>query len=1198
MKTFPALFVLLAAQSLPAAFELKDQPGEYLEVRENGRAVARYMYSSDFSTPELRHDHYKPFLHVMDAAGSAPITKGPGGAFTHHRGIFLGWSKLKVGEKVYDRWHMKGGEQIHRRFTGQEADAHHAGFTSLVEWTGDNGIALREERSFQFLTPPAGSLLLVEMRSVLHAVGGETLLDGDPEHAGLQFRPAGELDPAETQFLYPRENAEPHKDRDYPWVGEEFTLAGKRYGVVFLNHPDNPKQTPFSAYRDYGRFGAWFKDAIPAGGKREIKVRFMVSANGLPEPGEIQKQANAFTGLQLPVPGITRAKAEAPKKPEPKKPEKSEPKPAAAVPEKAAAPVQAPALASATKETQKVLAGGSEGEKSAGPRRAGGGPENPVLKFHPPVPEVLTAEQALQRLKLPKGFHAELVASEPMIESPVAVSWDAKGRLYVVEMRGYMHDMEAKGEDQPIGRISRLEDTDGDGRMDKSTVFVDQLLMPRAVMALGDGALVGVPPRLLWYHDTNGDGVADRHEEVVGDFGKEGGQPEHMANSPLWMRDNWIQCAGYGQRLRLERGQWTVEPTVPGGQWGLTQDDWGRPFFNYNSALLHADLVPPKWYTRNPHLTLRTGLNRKLVTDGICWPSHPTPGVNRGYIEETTKPDGTKSPGTLREDGTLRSVTATCGAAVYRGGLFPKEYQGNVFAPEPSGNLVKRIKLEESGGVIQGRNALEDTEFLTSTDERFRPVNAYTGPDGALYIVDFARGIIQHKAFLTYYLAANIQERKLEQPIGLGRIYRIVPDAKKPKFQPLGDQPALWVDRLNDPNGWVRDTAQQLLVERADMAVVPALEKLALHGPTPQARVHALWTLDGLRALQPTLVTAALADREPKVRVAAVRLADRTLLPELLKLLQDKNPEVRLQLAFALSPQPGQETALIQLLEAGGSLLLGEAVVSGLAGRELEFLETLVALPVQKQKTFLGTGVFPLLSGAVIAEHRSARTARLLELVSTQPARSPLQAALLEGMAGKPLAKGAKPRLVYLDEEPAALAKLLATPDSKTRSVVQTVAQKLAWPGKPGVPPKPVVQPLTPAQEALYEKGRTIYTGICAGCHQPGGSGLEGLAPPLVDSDWVLGPADRAGKIILHGLNGPVTVSGVVWRLEMPALGQLSDEDIAGVLTYIRREWEHGASPVTPADVARWRSENADRNRAWTADELKKPAAPKNTAAR
>jgi mono/diheme cytochrome c family protein len=673
-----------------------------------------------------------------------------------------------------------------------------------------------------------------------------------------------------------------------------------------------------------------------------------------------------------------------------------------------------------------------------------------------------------------------------------------------------------------------------------------------------------------------------------------------MANSPLWMRDNWIQFAGYGQRLRLEHGKWTVEPTVPGGQWGLTQDDWGRPFFNYNSALLHADLVPPKWYTRNPHLLSRTALNRKVITEGICWPSHPTPGVNRGYIEETIKPDGTKSPGTLREDGTLRSVTATCGAVVYRGGLFPKEYQGDVFAPEPSGNLVKRIKLEESGGVIQGHNTVEGSEFLTSTDERFRPVNAYTGPDGALYVVDFARGIIQHKAFLTYYLAANIQERKLEEPIGLGRIYRIVPEGKKPQFQPLANQPAHWVDCLKETNGWIRDTAQRLLVERGDTSVVPDLEKMALKGPTPQARVHALWTLDGLRALQPGVVTAALADRAPKVRVAAVRLADRTLQAELLKCVSDKDPEVRLQVAYVLSAQPGPdvETALVELLKAGGSPLLSEAVVSGLAGRELDFLEKLLAMPVTGRDSILSSGVFPLLSGAVMAEHRSARTARLLELVSAQPARSTRQAALLEGMAGKPLAKGAKPRLVYLDEEPAALAKLLATPDPKTRGIVETVAHKLAWPGKPGVPPKPVVQPLNAAQQALYEKGRTIYTGICAGCHQPGGAGLEGLAPPLVDSDWVLGPADRAARIILHGLNGPVTVSGVVWRLEMPALAQLSDEDIAGVLTYIRREWEHTAAPVAPGDVAKWRAENSSRNRAWTAEELKKPAAPKNTASR
>jgi putative membrane-bound dehydrogenase-like protein len=1180
------LFVLAAAlfsAEVRAGFELKEEAGEYLEVKEDGRTLARYMVSSDFSTPGKRLEHYKPYLQVMDAEGRLPITKGAEGSFPHHRGIFLGWSKLTVRGRTYDRWHMKGGEQVHRRFLSRSVTEGQASFVSAVEWTGENQEpVLEEERAFTFLRPPEGAYALIEMRSRLRAVAGETVLDGDPEHAGLQFRPAEEVIPGETVYLYPVEKAAPHTDRDYPWVGETFSLRGNRYSVVFLNHPANPGNTLFSAYRDYGRFGAWFKDTIPSGGDRELRVRFLFVKGEMPSPAWIQEAHDQFTGSHCPTPRVTALRGESSVKPVDRELTKPSVSLAGAVIES----VPAPSVTALT-----------DAEKSVGPRRAGGGPERPLLKFHPPVPEVLSGEAARARLKLPEGFRAELVASEPMIDSPVALSWDARGRMYVVEMRGYMHDVDGTGEDQPIGRVSRLEDTDGDGRMDRSTVFVDRLLMPRAVMVVGDGVLVGEPPRLVWHRDTDNDGVADRSEVVAEDFGKEGGQPEHMANSPVWMMDNWIEFAGHGQRLRFEKGQWASEPAVPGGQWGLTQDDWGRPYFNYNSALLHANLVPPKLYTRNPRLVSRSALNFKVMVDGSTWPSHPTPGVNRGYIETTSKPDGGTLPGTLRPDGTLRSVTATCGAAIYRGALFPEEYRGNAFVPEPSGNLVKRLILDEEGGVVTGRNACEESEFLSSTDERFRPVNAYTGPDGALYVVDFARGVIQHKAFLTYYLVANIQERKLEQPVQLGRIYRIVPEKSHPRRAVLPEESAGLVQSLEDPNGWVRDTAQRTLVERGDLVAIEPLRKMAVQGRTAQARVQALWTLEGLHQLSPELVSGALADADPKVRVAAVRLADRSLLPELLKKVGDTDAEVRLHLAFALSSQVGPEveSALVALLRTGGSPLLGEAVVSGMAGRELAFVERLLGENTVADNELIESRVLTLLAGAVAGQNRSASTVRLLDVTDQLPAGSKRQEALLVGMAGKPVDKGAKPRLVYLDAEPPALARLQAHASPKTRHAITALHAKLAWPGKPGVPPPPKIVPLNEAQQVLYDQGRALYAGICAGCHQPGGAGLEGLAPPLVDSEWVLGPADRPARIILQGLNGPISVGGTVWRLEMPALGQLSDQDIAGILTYIRREWEHVSSPVSPKDVANWRAENSSRTKAWTAEELKKPE-PKRSA--
>jgi mono/diheme cytochrome c family protein/glucose/arabinose dehydrogenase len=829
-----------------------------------------------------------------------------------------------------------------------------------------------------------------------------------------------------------------------------------------------------------------------------------------------------------------------------------------------------------------------------GPRRAGGGPENPEIKFKLPPPPVLTPQETMKTFQIAAGFEIQLVATEPLIEAPIALSWDDQGRLYVVEMRGFMHDVDGAGEDQPSGRVSRLEDTNGDGIMDKGTVFADNLVLPRAVMALGDGALIGEPPTLIWYRDTDGDGVADK-KEIVNDkeFGRANGQPEHMANSPTWMMDNWIWCSNHPFRYRFQNGKFTSAPTQGFGQWGRSQDDWGRQFFNYNSDFLRCDIVPPEFYARNPRLAERSAINFQVTREQATWPARPTPGVNRGYLEDSRKSDGTFVKGTLRPDGTLQSCTATCGATIYRGDLFPAEFRGNAFIPEPSGNLVKRLVLNEKDELLSAKNATPGTEFLTSTDERFRPVNAYTGPDGALYIVDMARGILQHKGFLTYYLVANIQERKLEQPLNLGRIYRIVPSGAKPVPVTVPREPAAIVPLLAHANGWVRDTAQRVLVERGDTSVVEAVKSIAASGATPQARLHALWTLEGLGALTPEFITAQLHDADAQVRCAAVRLADRTLEAELVKLTDDPSAAVRLNLAFVLSPLPGPEVenALVNLLETARGPLLGEAVASGRMGRELEFLETLLQQPAGTQEKFGPSEIFQTLAGCVMKERRASRVARLLELVAGQIDGSPGQLALVTGMAGKsPVKNAPKVRPVILDEAPAALSNLAKHP--KAKALVARLDPLLTWPGKPGYVPPPTIEPLTPEQQTRFDQGKTLYAAICATCHQPTGTGLAGLAPPLVNSEWVLGPAERPIRIVLHGLTGPVDVEGVKWQLEMPGLPIFTDEDLAGLLTYIRREWEHTASPVAPDEVAAVRTAFKDRTTSWTAAELLKAGKP------
>src|SRR3954463_1426075 len=483
---------------------------------------------------------------------------------------------------------------------------------------------------------------------------------------------------------------------------------------------------------------------------------------------------------------------------------------------------------------------------------------------------VLSPEDEMKTFFMPPGYHVELVASEPMIEEPILIDWDADGRMWVIEERGYMQDLPATNQRDPIGRISVLEDTNGDGKMDKKTVFMDGLVLPRALKVLDHGVLIGEPPHLWLARDTNGDLKADTKEMVVDTYGQELGNIEHNANSLTWALDNWMYTSEHNGYLRLKDGKFDYQPTLSRGQWGATQDDAGRIYRNTNEAALFVDLVPARYFMRNPNLVRTRGSYESLTNEEVnrVWPVRPTRAVNRGYQE-----------GILRPDGTLAHFTSVCSPTVYRGDRLPADLYGNVFVAEPAANLVSRIIVSDDGTTLQSKKAYADAEFLASTDERFRPVYLSSAPDGTLYIVDEYHGIIQHKGFITEYLRDQILAHKLEAPIHMGRIWRIVHDTTRRDGPPaLGSESATQlVGRLSHPNGWWRDKAQQLLIQRGDRSVVPALKKLAASSTDPRTRLHALWTLDGLDSLDPAMVTSALEDKSRDVRANAVRLSERFL---------------------------------------------------------------------------------------------------------------------------------------------------------------------------------------------------------------------------------------------------------------------------------------------------------------------------------
>ena len=558
----------------------------------------------------------------------------------------------------------------------------------------------------------------------------------------------------------------------------------------------------------------------------------------------------------------------------------------------------------------------------------------------PPAP-ALSVEQELATFALPPELTIECVASEPLVVDPVDVAFDGEGRLWVVEMRSYMPNIDGEGETAPTGRVAVLSDTDGDGLMDAREEFLEGLVLPRGVMPYRDGALVLVPPELRFYRDTDGDGQADTHEVIERGLG--GIQsPEHAANAPRWTHDNWVQLSNHRLRYREVDGVWQSQRTNGGGQWGLALDETGRAYFNTNSDGLRGDLFSSHYALRNASYGTAGGVNVRLARDQVVWPSRMNPGVNRGYRKET-----------LRDDFTLASFTGACGPLVYLGDALPPEYRGDAFVAEPCGNLIKRFRLVDGEGLsLSAQNAYEGREFLTSTDERFRPVNLVDGPDGALYVVDLYRGVLQHRLFVTSWLRKQVEERGLEEPLGLGRIWRIRPSEWEREV-PSATSQASWtelVEELSSANGWRRMNAQRVIVEEGagDADAIELLRQAVAERPTALGRAHALQALTGIGALDEASTLAALKDEDERVQLAALRCGEESLslgsaavLAEVARLARSDHGRVRHQALLSLG---GARTAAADRLlaelatEDCSSKLERAALLSGIHGRELSLL--------------------------------------------------------------------------------------------------------------------------------------------------------------------------------------------------------------------------------------------------------------------
>jgi len=708
----------------------------------------------------------------------------------------------------------------------------------------------------------------------------------------------------------------------------------------------------------------------------------------------------------------------------------------------------------------------------------------------PPAP-FLKVEDALKSFELAPGFVIEPVAAEPFVDMPCMMKFDSDGRMWICELVGYMPDIDGTGEDIAQGRIVVLSDTTGDGMVDQRVVFLDKLLLPRSLYLLDDGILWANQESLFFQKRSGLKPIGKR--VVVDQEYARGGNVEHKANSLVLGLDNWIYNAKSDRRYKKVQGQWVMEKTHFRGQWGLDRDDYGRLFHNSNSTLLVGDYTFPNIAFGNTNAKMKAGISARVSSNRV-WPIRVTPGVNRGYQRGTVSPENYK----------LINATGASGLTIFRSNGLGENLYGTAFITEATGNLVKAISVSDGEGAIVGEHTFGEKEFLASTDERFRPVNAYTAPDNSLYILDMYHGIIQHRTYVTSYLRKQIMSRGLDKPAnGHGRIYRI-----RHKDKPRGPAPKLsklsageLVPYLSHPNGWWRDTAQRLIVERGSKQDETRLVEV-LESSKPLGRLHALWCLEGLGILQAKHISFALKSGNEKFSSSA--------------------------LMAALSLSQREKNALVP------------AVAALEAGKESS---------IYKARLLADTGTSKALEALVDALQKNGKNPIVKEAAFT----------------------GLKNReAVFLGVNNGRFNN--SSLDKWLQEALQKNLRKVE-------PPKIEGQHL-----ASFQRGEKLYMGraACIGCHGADGAGLDNLGPPLDGSDWVTGNTTRLAKVLLHGLQGPIMVSGKRYAPPgaMPGLSMnptISDQDIADILTFTRHAWSNRSTPVNESFIKESREKSKDQ---------------------
>jgi putative membrane-bound dehydrogenase-like protein len=553
-----------------------------------------------------------------------------------------------------------------------------------------------------------------------------------------------------------------------------------------------------------------------------------------------------------------------------------------------------------------------------------------------PVPPK-TIEEAMAAFEIIEGFSLELVASEPLVVDPVAAAIDENGLLYVAELLDYPY--KPKEGEKPLGRIRLLEDTDDDGVYDESHIFTDGLLWAAGIACWKGGIFATAPPDIWYFKDTDGDGEADGRDKAYTGFGTDGAQ--YTLNNLVWGLDHKIYAsvAGNGgevvrvgdassEAVSLNRRDVRFDPVggkleaIGGGvQFGNTFDDWGNRFLCSQDSPLHHVVFPLRYLERNPDLSGFSPVHEITKENTPIYRSSP---LERWRIVRSSMRVASNRGG-LGDSGVSHHVLdGVAGTTIYRGGAFPKEFYGNAISGDAQNNLVHRRILEPEGVTFTSRRADEGTEFIRSTDNWFRPVNFLNAPDGTLLMLDLHREILE-AVHIPYDVVKHLD---LTRGRDRGRIYRIQPTGCLHSSQPhLGDAATLeLVSLLEHPNSWQRETAHRLLFERQDPGAIEPLRRSLRRSESPQARLHALWSLEGLSQLTESDLWAALSDPHEVLREHAVLLSEgqadgsRRLFEKVLTLSKDPSPRVRRQVAFTLG-----ETRDVRALEGLATIALADS---------------------------------------------------------------------------------------------------------------------------------------------------------------------------------------------------------------------------------------------------------------------------------